>query len=372
MIPEDLQYMQRALQLARKGLYTTHPNPRVGCVLVRGGEVVSEGWHERAGESHAEVMAVDRAGSGARGATAYVTLEPCAHHGRTPPCADALIGAGVSRVVAATEDPYPSVAGQGLARLRQKGIEVACGLLENQARVLNQGFFSRLQRGRPWLRVKLAASLDGATALESGDSKWITGEDARRDVQHWRGQASAIMTGVGTVLADDPRLSVRLPGVQRTNRCVVLDSRWRLPPRARLLSQVDEVFWVGMQSHPVPAWANDKADRRAVITPLPAPAGAGGIDLHWLMAELARREINEIQVEAGETLAGHLLIQGLVDELLLYMAPLVLGASSRGLFGIPALESMDQRINLQWVEQRRVGSDLRLRLRPVADQTDSG
>lgn len=232
---DDHRYMTRALELARRGLYTTHPNPRVGCVLVKEGAIVGEGWHVRAGESHAEVLALQQAGDRARGAAVYVTLEPCAHQGRTPPCSEALIRAGVSRVIAAVRDPDPRVAGKGLARLQDAGIETQTGLLAEEARALNAGFFQRLDARRPWVRLKLAMSLDGRTALASGQSHWITGEAARRDVQYWRAQSSAVLTGIGTVLADNPRLNVRLSGDWRQPVRVVLDTRLRISPDARLL-----------------------------------------------------------------------------------------------------------------------------------------
>lgn len=357
----DSLWMARALRLAEKGRYTTDPNPRVGCVLVRDGKVVGEGWHRRAGAPHAEIEALRAAGSAARGADCYVTLEPCCHHGRTPPCTEALIDAGVRRVVAAMEDPNPRVAGRGLARLRESGIETVCGVLADEAERLNRGFVSRHRRGRPWVTAKLAASLDGRTALASGESRWITSAEARADVHHLRAAASAILTGIGTVLADDPRLDARLEGetVVQPLR-VVVDSRLRMPPTARML---------GLPGETLVAVCGDEAERRARLeaagaTVWQAPARDGRVDLAALLAELGRREINEVLVEAGPRLNGALAAAGLVDEWIVYLAPCLLGDGARGLFHLPGIDRMDRRIELAWVETRRVGPDLRLRLRP--------
>lgn len=362
----DTRHMARALQLAAHGLTTTSPNPRVGCVLVRDGRVVGEGWHERAGAGHAEVQALAAAGPAARGATAYVTLEPCSHHGRTPPCAEALIAAGVTRVVAAMQDPNPRVAGRGLALLRAAGIAVDCGVLEAEARALNPGFISRMECGRPWLRVKLAMSLDGRTALASGESQWITAAPARADVQRWRARACAVLTGVGTVLADDPALDVRLPGTWRQPLRVVVDTHLRTPPEARLFTRPGRVLIVT-------ASERDPAALRAVgAEVVRLPAAAAGIDLVALCAELARRECNEVHVECGARLAGGLLGAGLLDEVLLYVAPLLLGDGAHGLFHLPGLLRMDQRIALEAVDQRMVGRDWRLLLRPRCAAAGAG
>ena len=332
----DHAMMAQALRLAECGLYTTAPNPRVGCVIAHGERVVGEGWHVRAGEPHAEVFALRQAGEAARGATAYVTLEPCAHYGRTPPCADALAAAGVARLVAAIEDPFPQVAGLGLARLRDAGIAVEHGLGADAARDINRGFLSRVQRGRPWVRVKLAMSLDGRTALANGVSKWITGDAARADVQRWRARSSAILTGAGTVLADDPQLTVRLgddtPFVPPLR--VVLDRRGRVPATARV----------------------HDASAPTLVTRDAEPLSV----LH----DLAQRGVNEVQVEAGPMLAGALFAAGLVDELLLYVAPVLLGDAGRPLLGLPRIDDMNGRWNLRVVEQRQVGHDIRLLLRP--------
>ncbi len=353
--------MARALRLARRGLFTTAPNPRVGCVIAHGDEVVGEGWHERAGGPHAEVVALERAGGRARGATVYVTLEPCSHHGRTPPCADALIEAGVARVVAAVADPSPKVAGAGLARLREAGIEVACGLMEAQARALNPGFFSRFERGRPWLRCKLAASLDGRTAMASGESRWITSGPARADVQRWRARSGAIVTGIGTVVADDPRLDVRLEQAARQPARVVLDSALRFPPEARMLGCGGPV-WIFTAPG---ADAGRRAElERAGAALFELPRGAAGLDLAALLAELARREIDEVLVEAGPTLAGAFVAAGLVDELILYLAPHLMGDGARPLLRLPGLERMADRLPLDIVDVRAVGHDIRLVLNP--------
>ncbi|TCO82106.1 diaminohydroxyphosphoribosylaminopyrimidine deaminase [Plasticicumulans lactativorans] len=354
----DTRHMARALQLAAHGLTTTSPNPRVGCVLVRDDRVVGKGWHERAGAGHAEVQALAAAGPAARGATAYVTLEPCSHHGRTPPCAEALIAAGVARVVAAMQDPNPRVAGRGLERLRTAGIAVDCGVLEAEARALNPGFISRMERGRPWLRVKLAMSLDGRTALASGESQWITAAPARADVQRWRARACAVLTGVGTVLADDPALDVRLPGTWRQPLRVVVDTQLRTPPQARLFTRPGRVLIVTASER------DPAALRAAGAEVVRLPAAAAGIDLVALCAELARRECNEVHVECGARLAGGLLGAGLLDEVLLYVAPLLLGDGAHGLFHLPGLLRMDQRIALEALDQRMVGRDWRLLLRP--------
>jgi diaminohydroxyphosphoribosylaminopyrimidine deaminase/5-amino-6-(5-phosphoribosylamino)uracil reductase len=372
---EDHQHMARALQLAERGLFTTMPNPRVGCVLVRDGRVVGEGWHARAGEPHAEVHALRAAGERARGATAYVTLEPCSHHGRTPPCANALIDAGVARVVAALRDPNPQVSGRGLELLTLAGIAVQVGLLEAEARELNIGFIARMTRGRPWLRLKTASSLDGKTALENGESKWITGEPARADVQRWRARSCAILTGVGTVAADDPRMNVRDLDIGRQPLKVIVDSRLSTPPTAKILPSPASGAGAGGEGNPTPApvvIACAEADpaRRAALEGAGAeilvlPGVQGRVNLEALLTELARRGVNEIHGEAGATLNGALLQASLVDEWLAYFAPLALGHQARGLFDLPALTDMAGRRGFQLLDATRVGADLRLRLRPL-------
>ena len=356
----DHIHMAHALRLAERGLFTTQPNPRVGCVIARGDEVVGEGWHRRAGEPHAEVYALRAAGERARGATAYVTLEPCAHHGRTPPCADALVAAGVARVVIAAEDPFPQVDGRGIGKLRAAGIAVDTGLQREAARELNIGFFSRIERGRPFVRVKLAMSLDGRTALANGESKWITGEAARADVQRWRARSSAILTGSGTALADDPRLTVRdLDDVDfQPPWRVVLDRSLRTPAGSHVLDgSVPTLLLHGPSAAPDPRFA---AVECAVV-----PQAGAGLDLAAVLALLAGRGVNELQVEAGARLSGALFGAGLVDELLLYVAPVLLGDQARPLLQLPALGHMAQRWRLQVVDQDRIGDDWRLRLRPV-------
>jgi diaminohydroxyphosphoribosylaminopyrimidine deaminase/5-amino-6-(5-phosphoribosylamino)uracil reductase len=356
--------MARALGLAERGLFTTTPNPRVGCVLVKEGQVVGEGWHARAGEPHAEPHALRVAGEKARGATAYVTLEPCSHHGRTPPCANALIDAGVARVVAAMRDPNPQVAGGGIALLTLAGVHVEVGLLAQAATELNIGFISRMTRGRPWVRLKTASSLDGKTALLNGESKWITGPAARADVHRLRARACAVLTGVGTILADDPQMNVRgldsETGPARQPLRVVLDSRLRTPPDADIL-QGGNVLLVCQQADPGPLEALLNAG--AVVLELPGANGRP--DLAFLMQELARRSINEVHVEAGATLNGALLEAGLVDEWVAYLAPLVMGDQARGLFALPALEEMAGRKGFAWRDSRMLGPDLRLTLRPA-------
>ncbi|MDE2090099.1 MAG: bifunctional diaminohydroxyphosphoribosylaminopyrimidine deaminase/5-amino-6-(5-phosphoribosylamino)uracil reductase RibD, partial [Gammaproteobacteria bacterium] len=362
---DDYVYMTRALALAERGLYTTDPNPRVGCVLVRGGRIVGEGWHRRAGEPHAEVLALRQAGEHARGATAYVTLEPCCHHGRTPPCSDALIHAGVARVVAAMEDPNSRVAGKGLQQLAQAGIEVACGLLAAQAEALNPGFYMRMRHGRPFVRGKLAMSLDGRTAMADGASRWITGEAARRDVQRLRARSSAVLTGIGTVLADDPALSVRLeqsagaaPDLRQPLR-VVLDTHLRLPETARVLQGPGRALIVTAVER---AAARERL-ARAGAEIASAPVNEGAVDLAAVMSLLARREVNEVLLEAGARLSGAMLRAGLIDELVIYMAPHLMGDRARGLFHLPGLERMDQRIGLEIVDVRAVGEDWRITAR---------
>jgi diaminohydroxyphosphoribosylaminopyrimidine deaminase/5-amino-6-(5-phosphoribosylamino)uracil reductase len=346
----------------------------VGCVIVRNGRVVGEGWHQRAGEPHAEVLALRAAGMAARGATVYVSLEPCSHHGRTPPCAEALIDAGVARVVAAMRDPNPQVAGRGVELLTLAGIQAQVGLLEAPAQELNLGFVSRMTRGRPWLRLKTAASLDGKTALENGESKWITGAAARADVHRWRARACAILTGVGTVRADDPQMNVRDLDTPRQPLKVILDSRLATPPTARILPFPASGGGAGGEGHnpsgPVLiACAQDDPERRAALEAAGAeilrlPGADGRVDLAALLADLARRGVNELHAEAGATLNGALLQAGLVDEWLAYFAPLVLGHAARGLFNLPALTEIAGRRGFRIHDLARVGDDFRLLLRP--------
>jgi diaminohydroxyphosphoribosylaminopyrimidine deaminase/5-amino-6-(5-phosphoribosylamino)uracil reductase len=356
----DAAHMGRALELARRGLWTTDPNPRVGCVLADGDRVVAEGWHERAGGPHAEAMALAAAGGTARGSTAYVTLEPCSHFGRTPPCADALIAAGVGRVVYALRDPNPRVDGGGAARLAAAGIAVEGGLCEAESRELNPGFISRMERRRPWVVVKLAASLDGGTALPGGESRWITGEAARDDVQRLRARSSAILTGSGTVLSDDPRLDVRLPGATRQPLRVVLDSRLRISPQARILAPPGRALVVCATAAPDRAAALRAAGAEVVTV----KAASGGVDLGAALALLAEREINEVLAECGPGLAGAFLSSGLADELLLYLAPALLGRGARRLADLESPASMADRLEFSIVERRDVGEDLLIRLRP--------
>ncbi len=348
--------MTRALALAERGLFTTTPNPRVGCVIVRDGRVVGEGWHERAGEPHAEVHALRAAGDAARGATVYVTLEPCSHHGRTPPCVDALVAAGVARVVAAMRDPNPRVAGSGFDRLRAAGIEVAHGLLEREAAALNVGFVARMTRGRPWLRMKIAASLDGRTALANGASQWITGAEARADGHRWRARACAVLTGIGTVKDDDPLLNVRGLDTPRQPLRIVVDSRLETPVDARILAGGDVLIAAAIDDAPRIAALQERGAEVVVL-----PNASGKVELAELAAELGRRELNEVHVEAGFKLNGSLLAAGLVDELLVYLAPSVLGDASRGMFNLKALDALDQRVRLHFTETCMIGSDLRIR-----------
>jgi len=357
----DHAFMAQALRLAEKGLYTTTPNPRVGCVIVRDGKVVGEGWHEKAGSPHAEVNALKAAGELARGATAYVTLEPCSHFGRTPPCAEALVSAGVVNVVAAMRDPNPLVAGNGFALLELAGVRTRSGLMENEARELNIGFVSRMTRGRPWVRVKTASSLDGKTALSSGTSFWITGEAARRDVHRLRARSCAVLTGIGTVLADDPQMNVRDVATTRQPVRVVVDSQLRIGPAAKILTSGKVLL----------ATASEDAQRIGKLADAGAevlvlPGSAGQVDLAKLLAELGKRGINELMVEAGCTLNGALLAAGLVDELVMYVAPVLMGDKARGLFGLPEMTEMNQRQELNVVETTMIGQDMRIRARVKA------
>lgn len=357
---DDYRLMAHALQLAERGLWTTSPNPRVGCVLARDREIVGEGWHEKAGQAHAEVHALRAAGELARGATAYVTLEPCSHTGRTPPCVEALIAAGVTRVVAAMSDPNPLVAGKGLAMLRAAGIATSSGLLENEAGELNMGFISRMTRGRPWLRLKAAASLDGKTALNNGLSQWITGPDARRDGHRWRARACAILTGFGTVRDDDPSLTVRDVETTRQPWRVIVDSRLETPVTAKILIGGKVLIAAALDD---PKKAEILRSTGAEVVFLPNPKGK--VDLSKLMLELGRRGINELHVEAGSKLNGSLLREGLVDEFLFYFAPCLIGDDANGLFGLPALTTLADKQVLQVRDVRQIGPDIRLIARPI-------
>jgi diaminohydroxyphosphoribosylaminopyrimidine deaminase / 5-amino-6-(5-phosphoribosylamino)uracil reductase len=356
----DHLYMARALRLAERGLLTTDPNPRVGCVLVKAEKIVGEGWHERAGGSHAEIHALQQAGALAAGATAYVTLEPCCHHGRTPPCTQALISAGIARVVAAMEDPNPQVAGKGLAALRQAGIDTTSDVLAAESEQLNAGFVMRMRHGRPRVRCKLAMSIDGRTAMASGESRWITGAAARRDVHRLRARSSALMTGVETVLADDPSLTARpddkaVEAIRQPLR-VILDSRLRTPSDAKLL---------GLPGSTLVLTAVADAEKKArLLQPgveiVTLPSQGRRVDLQAVLHYLGTREVNEVHLEAGATLCGALLHAGLLDELVIYMAPHLMGDMACGLFALPGLVSMDQRVPLSISDIRAVGEDWRI------------
>jgi diaminohydroxyphosphoribosylaminopyrimidine deaminase / 5-amino-6-(5-phosphoribosylamino)uracil reductase len=347
--------MAHALRLAEYGLYTTTPNPRVGCVIVGNGVVVGEGWHERAGEAHAEVQALNKAGERSRGATAYVTLEPCNHSGRTPPCSNALIQSGVARVVAAMVDPNPLVAGTGLRALSDAGLETAVGLLENEAQELNSGFNSRMTRGRPWMRMKIAASLDGKTALNNGASQWITGEEARRDGHRWRARSCGILTGIGTVKDDDPQLTVRAIETTRQPRKILIDSRLEVPSDTKLFDGAEVlIFCASADSEKIARLA----DKNAKVIQLPDEQGK--VDLQAMAQELGKREFNEVLIEAGTKLNGSLMRANLVDELVVYLAPHVLGDNARGMFGLPELTALSERNELAIKEVRQIGGDIRV------------
>jgi diaminohydroxyphosphoribosylaminopyrimidine deaminase/5-amino-6-(5-phosphoribosylamino)uracil reductase len=360
----DHQMMRRALDLAALGRYTTHPNPRVGCVVVQGGRIVGEGWHRKWGEPHAEPLALAAAGEAARGATVYVTLEPHSYQGRTPPCTDALIRAGVQKVVCGMLDPNPKVHGKGVAQLQAAGIEVATGLLEEDARALNLGFEKRMTTGLPRIIVKIAASLDGRTALANGASRWITGEAARADVQRLRAEASAVLTGIDTVLADDPRLTVRDPEIELLGRQplrVVLDSKLRTPATAQVLTGPGETLILTTTAIASDAGALEA--KGAIVGSLPADA-LGRVDLAHVLRELGDRQCNDVLVEAGPTLAGRFLELGLADELIVYLAPILLGPDARSMLQLPLIERLDDRLQFELRSSEQLGPDLKLVLRP--------
>ncbi|MEX6677417.1 bifunctional diaminohydroxyphosphoribosylaminopyrimidine deaminase/5-amino-6-(5-phosphoribosylamino)uracil reductase RibD [Pseudomonas sp. W2Oct36] len=360
----DAAYMARALELARKGVYSTHPNPRVGCVIVRDGEIVGEGWHVRAGEPHAEVHALRQAGDKAKDATAYVTLEPCSHHGRTPPCADALVNAGVARVVAAMQDPNPDVAGRGLLRLMSAGIAVQSGVLESEARALNKGFLKRMEHGLPYVRVKLAMSLDGRTAMASGESQWITGPEARSAVQRLRAQSSVVLTGADTVLADNARLTVRPEelglnaeltalAATRPPLRVLIDGRLRVPLDAPFFKAGNALVVTCAAASARERYHDEGHDMLAL------PSSGGHVDLRKLLVELAARGVNDVLVEAGPKLAGAFTRLGLVDEFQIFIAGKFMGSSARPLLDLP-LAQMSEALELKIVEMRAVGNDWRV------------
>jgi len=352
----DRQFMARALELAEKGRLTAHPNPVVGCVLVNGGQIIGEGFHRRCGENHAEINALAAAGGNAQGATAYVTLEPCSHQGRTPPCCDALIGAGITRVVVAMEDPNPKVAGSGLQALTAADIEVELLDTQGAAEALNPGFIKRMQGRGPWVRVKLASSLDGGTALANGDSRWITSASSREDVHRWRGRSGAIVTGIGTLLADDPQLTVRLDEPARVPLRVVMDSAAKMSPQCELLQQPGPVLHCTQSGTP--------GCQHSQVETTELPVTATGLDLSVLLKQLADREVNEVWVEAGSRLATSFLRAGLVDELIVYLAPVLLGEGALPLLQMPALAQMAARTELELVDVCRFEGDVRLTYRP--------
>lgn len=357
---DDHRYMAHALRLAERGLNTTTPNPRVGCVIVRDGAIVGEGWHERAGDPHAEVHALRRAGERARGATAYVTLEPCNHTGRTPPCTAALIQSGVAKVIAAMQDPNPLVAGAGLRALSDAGLQTAVGLLESQAQDLNLGFVSRMSRGRPWLRMKIAASLDGKTALNNGASQWITGPGARRDGHVWRARSCGILTGIGTVKDDNPQLTVRAIETSRQPKKILIDSRLEVPLNAKLFDGNDVLIFCAIADKEKIV---QLADKNATVIQL--PDAHGKVDLRAMAQELGKRGFNEVLVEAGTKLNGSLLSANLVDELLIYLAPHLLGENARGMFGLPEMAALSERRQLELKDIRQIDGDIRITARPT-------
>ena len=363
---QDRAHLARALEFAARGLYTTDPNPRVGCVLVRGGAILAEGWHERAGKAHAEVAALRAAGAGAAGATAYVTLEPCSHTGRTPPCADALIAAGIRRVVCCSADPNPKVAGDGIKRLEAAGISVSVGALAGETRALNPGYFSRFERGRPLIRLKLAMSLDARTAPAHGGRMWISGEESRADVQKWRARSSAILTGAGTVRADDPRLDVRWnygPWVRQPLR-VVLDPAQSCAPSAKIFAGGGALVFIAADAAHSPAAQPPALAGAPPLSVEPVPAAGRGLDLTAVIERLTLREVNELWVECGPRLAAAFLEANLVDELILYVAPILLGADAQPLTAWSGLAAKGVLPSFDYASVERVGADLRLILTP--------
>lgn len=353
----DVTFMSQALQLAEKGLFTTSPNPRVGCVIVRNGAIVGSGWHERAGQPHAEINALTMAGDAACDATAYITLEPCSHYGRTPPCVEALIKAGITRAVIAMEDPNPQVFGTGCARMRQAGISVETGLLQAQALALNVGFVKRMQQRKPWLRLKIAASLDGKTALSNGRSQWITGEAARRDGHRWRARACGVMTGIGTILSDNARLSVRDIPTTRQPKKIIVDSRLSIPLDAHVLQGQDTFIFTACGDNSSKIAALRKKGAQVIVL---QNFDRHHVDLPSMMEALAGLELNEVLVEAGSRLNGTLLSTGLADELIIYFAPSLLGSSAQAMFQLPELDSLAQKIPLKVEDIRMIGKDIRI------------
>lgn len=365
----DEQFMRRALVLAARGARTVPPNPQVGCVVCQDQSIVGEGWHERPGEPHAEVIALADAGIKAHASTVYVTLEPCAHTGLTGPCCEALVKAGVSRVFAATADPNPLVGGRGVEYLRDAGIEVAVGLLEADARTLNAGFMSRFERNRPRLRMKLAASLDGRTATHTGDSKWITSTEARQDVQSLRAAAGAILTGIGTVLADNPQLNVRLPETTRQPLRVIVDSSLRTPPDAEILKPPGQVLIACVEANGPRSGA---LQAHANVDLLEVPGADGQVDLQSLLRELAKREINDVHVEGGSKICGSFLQAGLVDEAVVYMAPKIVGTDGRGMFRLSGIDNIKDARQLSIRDVSRTGPDIRIDLEVSTSESNVG
>jgi len=364
--PDDINFMARAIRLAKRGQYTTHPNPRVGCVIVKDGKIIGEGYHQKAGQPHAEINALRGVANGdTKGATAYVTLEPCSHTGKTPPCANALIESEISHVVIAMQDPNPQVAGQGIQRLRDAGIIVDVGILEDQARGLNLGFIKRMEQGLPWIRIKLAMSLDGRTAMASGESQWITGSAARQDVQRLRAKADAILTGSGTLTGDDPSLNVRITSeelglengleYQQPTR-VVLDSNLKISEQAKMLKLAGDTLVYTCANSQEKAQKLENAGAKIITLQ------GKKLALKEVLQDLAKQQINEVHVEAGATLCGALLKEKLVDEIIIYMAPSIMGADARGLFNIPELNTMKDKIDLKIQDIRAVGDDWRLQI----------
>lgn len=361
----DFQWMAVALCLAEQGLYTTQPNPRVGCVIVKNDQIVGQGAHLKSGEAHAEVHALREAGMLAKGADIYVTLEPCSHFGRTPPCVESVIAASPKRVIIAMQDPNPLVAGRGIAALRAQGIEVVVGVMEKEAYALNSGFVSRMERGLPYVRCKIAASLDGRTALKNGKSQWITGKDARQDVQHWRARSCAVLTGIGTLLADNPIMNVRLPDTERQPLRVVVDSHLQMPVNSNMLDTGLLKHSPVLIAYTVDTYQHAEALKAAGATLIQLPANGVHVDLKALLTYLAQQNVNEVLVEAGARLNGALLQAQCIDEFVLYYAPKLMGADARAMLALPELTEMEQVGELKILDIRQIGNDIRIQAKPI-------
>ena len=363
---DDYRYMAHAIKLAKNGRYSAHPNPMVGCVIVNNNKIVGEGWHNKAGEAHAEINALKSAGKLSRCATLYVTLEPCCHHGKTPPCSKAVVKAGISRVVLATEDPNPLVNRGGISVLQEAGIQVTTGIGSAQAKQLNRGFFKRIRSGKPWVTLKIASSMDGKTAMSNGESQWISGDAARIDGHRLRAESSAVLTGIGTVLRDDPSMTARIDGTTRQPNRVVLDTHLSMPVDANILNGDGNVLILTSDCHETSP--PDPLRKKAEIISLPLDSGK--IDLHEVMLLLGKQQFNSVLIEAGSRLSGAMLNAGLVDEVVAYVAPDVLGSSARGMFDLPSIEQLSDKLQFEYKQVTRLGRDLKIVLTPTTKAAD--